>query len=268
MVAGTIDEFRKVGRDVGVEKTHWSSWPSAHADTLAVGGIAVEWAENLTFVGGIINLTGNSGAAIDHRISQAEKVFYKWKPILLCRFVSVSRRIDLMCKCVLASLQWLSATWTPTKTQQQRLESWVARTAASVPRTYRGYSGDVGQDWRLLHREGHRLMRNAGGGFRTRRLRLLHRFAGHIARLKQGEVATTLRTRCLSWWRFHQKRYISKWDGLHPQRFRVWRWESQLASHYGEVEQVDPFVDAGWMQAAQYRDAWKEAEKAFADAPL
>ena len=119
-----------------------------------------------------------------------------------------------------------------------------------------------------MHREGHRLMRAAGGGFRARRLLLLHRFAGHIARLNPGDMATALRTRCLSWWRYRQNRYKSKWDGLHPQRFKCWRWESQLTSHYGEAEGQDFFVDSGWMMLAQNRESWKDSEKVFADLPL
>ena len=72
-------------------------------------------------------------------------------------------------------------------------------------------------------------------------------------------MCAALRTRCLSWWRFRQARYQSRHDGLHPKRFKVWRWESQLTEFYGEVEEKDLYENVGWMLQAQFRDPWKQS---------
>ena len=264
MVSETIAGFQDVGLDVGADKTHWTSWPAALGSTLRAGRCDVSWSPHLTFVGGVVNLAGNCGPAIDLRIAQATKVFHRWKKLLLCRWIPRSRRIALLLKTVFVSLLWLAATWTPTKKQRQFLDSWGARTAARVARVRRNVLDDVGQHWRRLHREGHRLLRAAGGGIQSMRLVLLHRFAGHVARLRPGEIPLALRTRCLSWWRYHQRRYNGRRDGMHPRRFKVARWESQMVDVYGEVENEDITVDAGWILEAQDRGAWKAREGAFA----
>ena len=76
-------------------------------------------------------------------------------------------------------------------------------------------------------------------------------------------MTVELRTRCLSWWRFRQNRYSSRHDGLHPKRFKTWRWESQLTSFFGEVELENCARNAGWMLQAQERENWKERRPFF-----
>ena len=93
-----------------------------------------------------------------------------------------------------------------------------------------------------------------------RRLQL-HRFAGHLAVVPIGIVRETLRTRCLAWWRYRQKRYHSKFDDLHPKRFHVWRWAAQLVEHYREPETCDKEDNVGWMLKAESRLDWREGSK-------
>jgi hypothetical protein len=267
MISEVVAAFLEVGLEVGLDKTHWTSWPASQGDSIHVGDTSVAWESHLIFVGGIVDLSGNCGLSLNHRLAQAEKTFHRWKHLLLCRHVRRGRRLFLTVRTVIVSLLWLAATWTLTKSQQKRLESWAARLFARVGRVSRMSGEDLGQYWRRLHRQGHSFMRHCGGGVRERRLQLLHRFAGHIARMREGVVVDALRTRCLAWWRYQQNRYHSKWDGVHPRRFHVWRWEAQLTNFYGEVETPNTQDDVGWILAAQDRDAWRCSETRFAKQP-
>ena len=260
----TTEAFAEVGLEVGMAKTHWTSWPPKPHDVLRIDDFKIAWEPHLVFVGSVLDFSGNSGGAINYRIAQAEKTFHRWKPLLLCPWLSVARRATLAAKSVLISFLWLSETWTVSKAQQRRLESWGARLMARVARIRRNVGEEIGQYWRRLHRAGHLWMRTIGGGVGVRRLRRLHRFAGHLARTASGIVRTALRTRCLAWWRYHQSRYHSKWDGLHPKRFHPWRWEAQLVQHYGECETIDVELDVGWVLKAASRDVWRDGEQFFA----
>ena len=164
---------------------------------------------------------------------------------------------------VFSSALWLSETWLLTKQQRLRLDSWGARITARVARVARCSEDDVGQHWRHLHRTGHQLLLNLGGGLDWRRASRLHSFAGHCARSTSGLVPVALRTRRLAWWRYRQARYPGRNDGLHPKRFKVWRWESQLSGHYGEEECRDPTNNVGWMLLAQCRDTWRQSLRGF-----
>ena len=86
----------------------------------------------------------------------------------------------------------------------------------------------------------------------------LHTFAGHLARSTVPDLSLLLRTRCLSWWRREQARYRSKFDGLHPKRFKCWRWESQITAFYGEPHLPDDGSDTGWMALATDKTFWKD----------
>ena len=70
----------------------------------------------------------------------------------------------------------------------------------------------------------------------------------------------------MQWWRWAQTNHLDKkWTGVHPQRFKVWRWESQVAEIYGDGYAEDMLSNTGWLAAAQSRLSWKEGEKAYSD---
>ena len=121
---------------------------------------------------------------------------------------------------------------------------------------------ELGQYWRRLHRFGHGLLQLNGGGLGVRRLKALHGYAGHLAR-SAGTIGTALRTRCLSWWRFQQEAHKGERYGLHPRRFKAWRWEQQLVDGYGTVEQPNIFINDGWLEAAADRTSWKASRRNF-----
>ena len=259
MISETITAFASVGLEVGTGKSHWSSYPSRSGEKLVFGQDRVTWEASLTFVGTILNFNGKDGLAIDNRIAQANKVFWKWKPVLTCRTASIACRIDLPVKTVFSAALWLSETWHPTKRQRQRLDSWAARVISLVVGVRKYDDEDLGDFWRRMYRTGHATLAAHGGSFDVRRRKKLHSFAGHLAR-QSGLANEALRTRSLSWWRhFQRARLLS-----HPCRFAPWRWEKQLVDHYGETLQL--FIDdfTGWMLQAQVRGEWKASEAVFA----
>ena len=73
MVTEVIQAFAAVGLEVGADKSHWTSYPGMPGSKLTVGTEKVKWESHLVFVGTILNLGGNSSAAMEHRLSQAEK---------------------------------------------------------------------------------------------------------------------------------------------------------------------------------------------------
>ena len=158
---------------------------------------------------------------------------------------------------VFASVLWLAETWLLTKQQRNHLDSWGARLAARTARIRRGSLEDIGQYWRRLHRTGRNLLERMGAKLDGSRAKRVHTFAGHLARTPCSLLRAALRSRCLAWWRYRQARHRSKHEGLHPKRFKAWRWESQMTDFFGEAEAEDPFSNVGWMLQAQERKTWK-----------
>ena len=263
MLDEVLCAFAVVCLAVGAEKCHWTSWPACRQSSLKIAGAKLPWEQSITFVGGILCLSGNDGLAMEHRLAQAEKNYFRWAAVLKSD-APLRRRLELLSENVFSSALWLSETWVLTKKQQSRLGSWGARMVARVGNLQRGAAEDIGQYWRRLHRFGHSWLRSMGGNLDFRRLCRLHSYAGHLARTSNCFLQSALRTRCLAWWRFRQRRYHSRVDGLHPKRFKVWRWEAQIVHWHGESEVESCNENAGCMQAAQDREAWKTSEAVFA----
>ena len=263
MISEVVGAFAEAGLDVSPRKCHWTSKPMDAGGSLEIGGEAIAWERDLVFVGGKLDLNGNDGGAMAHRLAQGNKAFHKWQPHLQCKHASLRRRLELLVSTVFSSSLWLGETWLPTRHQQRHLDSWGARLVARMACVKRNAGEELGQYWRRLHRFGHGLLQLNGGSLGVRRLTALHGYAGHLAR-SVGTIGSALRTRCLSWWRFHQANHSSKWDGLRPKRFKVWRWESQLVRHYGEATSELVSDNVGWMLQAQEREAWRSARAAFA----
>ena len=258
MVEETAAAFAEVGLEISPKKCHWTSYPSGTGSSLRIQDENVLWEPRLIFLGGIVDLNGNDGAAIEHRLAQAGKTFYRWKKYLLAKHASLRARVSLLRVTVFSSSTWLSQTWTPTKQQQNHLNSWGARMAARTAGVRRSSLEDIGQFWRRMHRFGHNLLQKwSAGGLAALRLTSLHSYAGHLARAGPTMAATALRTRSLAWWRFGQARYKSKQDGLHPRRFKTWRWEGQLEDRFGRAESADTWANVGWMLLAQDREGWR-----------
>ena len=259
MLEELISAVAKVGLDISVEKCAWSSFPPEKQGTLNVGGFNLKWVKSLTFVGAVINFNGNDGEAIMHRLAQAAKSLAAWREYLRSPRAALKKRLKLLFSTVFASALWMSETWLPTKQQREHLSSWCARMASSVA----GYSSSfatlsAAQFWRALHRRGHALIANMGNTLDGLRLTRLHTFAGHLARSSVPYLSLLLRTRCVSWWRREQARYFSKFDGLHPKRFKCWRWESQITAFYGEPHLPDDGTNVGWMALVKDKTFWKE----------
>jgi hypothetical protein len=263
MLDAGINAFDKVGLEVSTEKCHWTSYPPQRNNELRFGTDLVLWEPSMTFVGTIIQPGGNDNLAIMHRLSQATKVFHKWKPILQCPDASLKCRVELGIGTFLAALSWLCETWNPTKAQRKRLNSWGARMFSRVVRVRRHADEDSLDHWRRLHRRGHSILAQFGGSIDFRRRQQLHSFAGHTARADDGLPSVALRTRSLAWWRHFQQSGAF----VHPARFRAWRWEQQLVSYYGEAKSLFIDEDVGWLAKAQQRGSWRSHRDVFAQAP-
>ena len=257
-----VAAFAHVGLSVGMQKTHWSSYPPEPNGTLNALGHTLSWEPTLLFVGHILDLVGRSHAAVDHRMAQATKALGRWKPILRSKLVTPFRKIWLVSTAVFSSFLWLAETWHPTTATISHYQSWGARTLARAYGCRRRHD-DSGVDfWTRLHRLGHRLYNTVQSTLDQRRRINLHRWAGHLARSENPILKLSLRTRCLSWWRFSQLPHVP----LHGRRFgKPWRWEAQLEAHYGEASCDNPeAIDCGWMATAADRCTWKAKEAAFA----
>ena len=71
MLTEITEAFAAVGLDVGIPKTHWTSYPAREGDCLRWSGHDLPWERFLTFVGSVIDLSGCEARAVDYRIAQA-----------------------------------------------------------------------------------------------------------------------------------------------------------------------------------------------------
>ena len=259
MLSDVITSFKDVGLDVSYQKCHWTSFPNAEGTFLRCGSELLPWSKSLTFVGTIISACANDGDAILHRQAVATKVFYKWRPMLLCKDVSVSKRMMLFYATVFAAYLWLAEVWLPTVEQRGRMNSWAARLASQIVGVPRHGDDAVGEFWKRLHRVGHHVLSQSGGSADACRRRRLHAFAGHVARADDTLPSIAMRTRSLQLWRAWQRVSIFP----HPARFKPWRWEEQLTSFYGESWTFFLDESTGWMARAQDRLSWKRSELSF-----
>lgn len=267
MIADVITALNGIGLGIGAEKTHWTSTPPLKNEDITVCERKVPWEETLTFVGTVLDLRGSAWAAMTYRMAQANKALAKWKPLLTCPWIPRARRVQMLAKTVWPSFLWGSSTWTLTKDQRTKISSWSARSAARVARLRRAPGQLDDQWWRLMHKTGHKLIEKSHIDLvKLCRLRL-HGWAGHIARMQPtAPAAQALRCRGLQWWRWRQQQHKltkNKWTGPHPRRYKLYRWEEQLAQHYGEGYSEDIASNTGWLLTAQDRERWRERSASF-----
>ena len=268
MIADIVAEFRSIGLGIGADKTHWTSYPQREAEVLRVEGCTVEWEASLTFVGMEVNLSGSSWGAVRHRIARGNLALRRWMPLLCARWLSVRRKMELLTASVFASAQWGCAVWATTKAMRSALNSWSARVASAVVGYRRKADEGINAWWRRFHRKGHHLIATYDKPLSEHCLSQVHRWAGHIARLDPDHfLASALRSRAVQWWRFKQAHHRCKWSGVHPKRFKAWRWEDQLCRCYGDGYAELVQENTGWWLSAQDRSTWKESEQSFSKLP-
>ena len=82
------------------------------------------------------------------------------------------------------------------------------------------------------------------------------RWAGHMARMAPDEpVAAALRCQAV------HKTAGDKWSGPHPRRFKIHRWEEQVAELHGEGFSENVAQNTGWLLKAQDREWWHKASE-------
>ena len=258
MINDLVAAFREIGLGIGADKTHWTSTPAQEHMNIKVEDCDVEWESTITFVGTVLDLTGSSAAAIQHRVNQGNKVYNKWKPILKAKWLPLERRADLLFKAVWASVLWCSATWNATMAMRTSLDSWGARLMTTIAGVNRYPEDDIDAWWRRLHREGHKRVAKFGLKLSAASKMKVHRWGGHVARLPPDHfVAAAVRCRGMQWWRWRQNTHRDKWSGPHPQRLKASRWEEQLSKAYVDGFSEHAEENSGWLQVAQNRITWK-----------
>ena len=264
MLAEVIAGFHEIGLGVGAEKTHWTSGPERLAHSITVEGHEIAWESTLTFVGVVLDFSGNSWAAMRHRMGRGMEVWRKWEPLLTAPWLAARRRADLLLTSVGASVLWGSGVWSTTKTQRQALDSWWARLHSSAMRLRRHPDEVIGHWWRRMHRTGHAAIQALGAPIAQCALLQAHRWGGHVARLEPEHfLSSAVRCRSMQWWRWKQSVHSSMHGAVHPRRFKLFRWEEQLCRAHGEGSAEAPTASTGWLGLAQDRSLWKAAENAF-----
>ena len=89
--------------------------------------VSLPWSPSLELIGNVFDLCGHSGKSAEHRQHKANGVFHRWAPILTNLSLPISERMNAFRVSVASSALWLSACWTLTKTQSNKLGSWSAR---------------------------------------------------------------------------------------------------------------------------------------------
>ena len=56
MLEEALVAFAEVGLEIGLDKTHWTSWPPMPGRHLQVAGVDIVWEPHLTFVGHVVIL--------------------------------------------------------------------------------------------------------------------------------------------------------------------------------------------------------------------
>jgi hypothetical protein len=264
MIQDLVEAFGVIGLTFGAHKTHWTSLPAMEFEKLKVEDCEVEWESTIVFVGTVLDLTGSSAATIQYRVNQGNKVYNKWRPILVAKWLPLARRADLLFKAVWASALWCAATWNATQAKRATLDSWGARMMTTIAGVKRYPEEEIDSWWRRLHREGHKRIEKFGTKISVMSKLLVHRWGGHVARLPPSHfVAAAVRCRGMQWWRWRQSTHTNKWNGPHPQRFKASRWEEQLSKAYGDGLSESTAENTGWLQLAQNRVSWKALENSF-----
>ena len=104
MIGDVVEKLKQIGLGVGPEKSHWTSTPPREQEVICMEEGQIVWEDSLTFVGTVLDLTGNAGPAMVYCMAQADTAFAKWKDILTCPWIPKTQRIMLLPKKVWMSL--------------------------------------------------------------------------------------------------------------------------------------------------------------------
>ena len=183
MIKDITSELEAVGLGLGANKTHWSSYPAKPGEVLHVGSEQIQWEQVLVFVGMVLDLSGSSWAAVGNRLNQGAVSMRKWSPTFRSKSVNGKTMLNLMVTSVWASVLWGSVLWTLTKAMKSAIDSWSARTVSTMLGIKRGAEEAMDQWWRRFHRVGHEILKKRNQSLSNMAERLIHRWAGHVARL-------------------------------------------------------------------------------------
>ena len=214
--------------------------------------------ETMPCLGVLLTPSGDSLAAVEHRITAGQQHYWARDTQLTCRAVPKRSRTGRLYSTVGSTILWGAGGWTLSRALLSRLETVelsLLRRVFAVPRCDEGFVGYMKKSARVV-----RESLSAWGypGLAVLVLSRLHGWAGHLARLpKDLPISRVLRWRNLEWWRSVQDTMeradpgnVSKWRHNRPGRFP--RWEEPLER-----------FDTNWFHLAQDRDTWRSLRGAF-----
>ena len=214
--------------------------------------------ETMSCPGVLLTPSGDSVAAVEHRITAGQQHYWARDAQFTCRAVPKRPRTGRLYSTVGSTILWGAGGWTLSRALLSRLETVelsLLRRVFAVPRRAEGFVGYMKKSARVI-----RANLSAWGypGLAVLVLSRLHGWARHLARLPRDlPISRVLRWRNLEWWRSVQQSMeradpgnVFKWRHNRPGCFP--RWEESLER-----------FDSNWLHLAQDRDAWRSLRGAF-----
>ena len=211
-------------------------------------------------MGTVMTMNNNCTKEVDNRISEAWKVFYQHRKVLMCRKGSLRQKLSLLERWVLPALTYNIGTLNLTQRHLQR----IRRTEATMQRRVCRWKfpesllqGLVGTDAeraanymqlvtiRLMSlREKWSLER-----WDMVVLSRVYDWAGHVARFQKWAPERYALRALL----FRDIPYLKRLESeyghqMHYRKFKVWRWEQQFVRFFG----------LGWKDLAISSETWAE----------
>ena len=223
-------------------------------------------------LGSLISFTGSCAPECKARNAAAWKNFFKHRPVLCHREVSIKQKLHLLHVVIRPCLLWAVCTLILTAAFLKSLDVLQLSMVSIIFR--RGRNPDEGWlDWFInTRREARKLIRDEG--YRTWSNDVLfayYMWAGHVARLPHERYAALAHQHAdLTWWKQRQALIELLPDGSqgrHPGTFPPRRWEdrvfqlidSEAFKHMCPTQQRY----SNWRELAQDRDLYRSVVQAF-----
>eukprot|EP00933_Yihiella_yeosuensis_P080337 TRINITY_DN9374_c0_g1_i1.p1 TRINITY_DN9374_c0_g1~~TRINITY_DN9374_c0_g1_i1.p1 ORF type:complete len:326 (+),score=26.19 TRINITY_DN9374_c0_g1_i1:110-979(+) len=264
MAEEIIQSLKLGGLECAMNKTEWmaNQWViDGSGYVLKVGGDKCKDVADagMAVLGTVLTVDGKTHNEFDSRCAKAWGKCHSLKLLLLRRTVPLAARVRLLNVTVSKSVLWGCQSWRLTQRQEQRLKS----IQLEMIRRMMGLGRKPGELWAPFYQRGMRAARTflKQSGFLSwyqSWLLLLHRWAGHVARMDDNRLTKqVLKFRSLQWWRQEQGKGFQHLR--HPARYREWRWEARIFNFYSRSGR-------SWLQDAINRESWKLDESVFANA--
>ena len=223
-------------------------------------------------LGSLISFTGSCVPGFKARSAAAWKNFFKHRPMLCHRAVSIKQKLHPLHVVIRPCLLWAVCTLTLTAAFLKSLDVLQLSMVSIVTR--RGRNHDEGWlEWFInTRREARKLIKDEG--YRTwsnDALFAYYMWAGHVARLPRNRYAALAHQHAdLQWWKQRQaliELLPDGYQGRHPGTFPPRRWEDRVF----QLIDTEAFKCthtirerySNWRELAQDRDLYRSVVQAF-----